>query len=156
MQPHKTKYSNSKVVRDDMIIIKEISYKPLCMCINLYYFPLSITLTMNENSQSNLIEVNSAHFSLIFSNSNNTYTMRGAANNSKEQTIKLKFLTWLFDSHWAKFTSSITLWEFALWEIFLATFFLKKRKKRKAFLFPFLFLKGELPVTVPLMIRRKK
>ena len=29
----------------------------------------------------------------------------------------------LFESHWAKFTSSITLWEFTLWEIFLATFF---------------------------------
>lgn len=63
------------------------------MCINLYYFPLPIILPVNENSQSNLIGVNSAHSSLIFSNSNNTYTMRGATNNSKEQTIKLKFLT---------------------------------------------------------------
>lgn len=111
---------------------------PLRMCINLYYFPLPIILPVNENSQSNLIGVNSAHSSLIFSNSNNTYTMRGATNNSKEQTIKLKFLTWLFDSSWAKFTSSITLWEFALWEIFLAAFFFQK----KTFSVPFPFSKG--------------
>ena len=82
---------------------------------------------MNQTSQNNLIGANSTHFSLIFSNSNTTCTMRWASNNSKEQTIKLKFLTWLFESHWAKFTSSITLWEFTLWEIFLATFFFFKQ-----------------------------
>lgn len=75
-QPHKAKYLNSKVLREDTLIIKVASHKPLCAGINLCYFPLPIILPMNDNYQRNPIGVNSAHFSLIFSSSNNAYTMR--------------------------------------------------------------------------------
>lgn len=79
MQPHKSKYLNSKILREDTLIIKVASHAPLCVGISLCYVPLPIILPMNANCQRNPIGVNSAHFSLIFSSSNNAYTMRGSS-----------------------------------------------------------------------------